>query len=112
MVGPEVVEPSLPDHSWARGKPGRTTQSANPKAQTSAHPKRARPSSMTNRTVRRELDLRNYHRITAFFGVWMQRSVTRDIEHRADVVERLLVEPAFAPRATHRVAIGSRLARP
>src|SRR5262249_43902321 len=42
----------------------------------------------------------------------MQRSVTRDVEHRADVVERLLVEPAFAPRATHRVAIGSRLARP
>src|SRR6185437_14220255 len=50
--------------------------------------------------------------VAALLWIRMHRTVACDVEHRTDLIERLVVEPAFAPRPPDRVAIGGGLARP
>ena len=49
--------------------------------------------------------------IAARLRIGVRGPVACDVEHGADVAQRLLIEPALAPRPLHRVAIGCGLAR-
>ena len=44
--------------------------------------------------------------VAALHRIRMNRTVAGDVEHGANLVERLIIEPAFTPRTSHRVAIG------
>src|SRR6476659_7296725 len=132
MVGP--LGPSRKVCSWARAGDGWKARLPQTKTPKSAPPIRI-GASLIKRSLRGERALRNLtprprtcaivaltgrhaglaealaKLIAARLRVRMHRAVAGDVEHRANVVKRLVVQPALTPRPPHSVAIGRCLAR-